>query len=341
MPRPPFRRRAASAMVALAAATGVACGPPSGEPAADAFLGFAGGPSGGSFFPAAGAVATLTQQQIAGLKVSVEGTGGSGENVRLVGNGDSDMGVAYAADLHAGYFGTEDFAGAPLADLRAVGLLFWGYGHLVALEGSGIATLADLEGKRLAIGGTGTGSALTGERYFGHLGLLDRMQVSYLGGTAASTALKDGQVDAYHWVSGVPNAAVLDTVSTHDVVLLDLGTRAEESGFLESFPFYSPGEIPAGSYGEIAQPVRTILIGTYWIVNRQVSDDLVYEMARAAYSPEGLAFARQAFEPLADMSPEQARQGLQGLTVPLHAGAERYWEERGLEVPERLHAPAQ
>ncbi|MBI4520339.1 MAG: TAXI family TRAP transporter solute-binding subunit [Gemmatimonadetes bacterium] len=334
-PRPSLRWRPAVAAFVLAAASGVACGSQPGEPAADAFVGFAGGPSGGSFFPAAGAVATVAQQQIPELKVSVEGTGGSGENVRLVGNRDSDMGVAYGADLHAGYFGTEDFAGAPQADLRAVGLLFWGYGHLVTLKSSGIQAIADLAGKRLDIGGAGTGSALTGERLFGHLGLLDKMRVSYLGGSAASAALKDGQVDAYHWVSGVPNAAVLDTVATHDVVLLDLATAAEESGFLEAYPFYAAGEIPAGAYRGIAAPVRTILIGTYWIVNRGVSDDVVYDMARAAYSSKGYAFARQAFEPLKDMTPDQA---LQGLTVPLHAGAERYWAELGLDIPERLRA---
>jgi hypothetical protein len=303
--------------------------------AVGAFVGFAGGPPGGSFFPAAGAVSSWVERRIPDLRVSVEGTGGSGENVRLVNNGDTDMGVAFAADLHAGYFGAEEFAGMPQTNLRAVGLLFWGYGHLVTLADSGIRSVADLEGRRLAIGGTGTGSALTGERFFRHLGLLDKIRVSYLGGSTASTALKDDQVDAYNWVSGVPNAAVLDTLATHDAVLMDLATPAVESGFLEAYPFYAVGEIPSSVYRGIEAPVRTVLMGTYWIVSERVSEDIVYDMVREAYSPEGSAFMQEVFQPLKDMIADQA---LQGLTVPLHAGAERYWRELGFEIPERLRA---
>ena len=306
-----------------------------GEPASGVFVGFGGGPPGGSFFPAAGAVSTFVGQQRSDLNISVEGTGGSGENVRLVNNGDTDMGVAYGGDLHAGFFGTDEFADSPQTNLRAVGLLFWGYDHLVTLQGGDIQSVADLEDKRLAIGGTGSGSALTGERYFGHLGLLDKMRVSYLGGTAASAALKDGQVDAYHWVSGVPNGAVLDSMATHDVVLVDLATSAVESGLLEAYPYYAVGEIPADSYDDLDAPVRTIMMGTYWIVNSNVPDDIVHDMAAEAYSPEGAAFVRQTFEPLRDMTPDQA---LQGLTVPLHPGAERYWEEIGVDIPESLRA---
>lgn len=331
-----FSCRPALAAVALLAVVPMACGPAADEPASRTFVGFGGGPPGGSAFPAAGAVASVAQRQVPSLNVSVEGTGGSGENVRLVGTGEADMGVAFGADVHAGYFGTEDFAGAALPDLRAVGLLFWAYDHLVTLSDSGIRSVADVAGKRLAIGGTGTGSALTGERLFGHLGLLERMDVSYLGGSAASAALKDGQVDVYHWMSGVPNAAVLDTVATHDVILLDVAAPSVESGFLEAFPFYVAGQIPADAYAGMTAAVPTIRIGMYWIANRQVSDEVVYEMARAAYSPEGSAAVRQAFEPLKDMTPTQA---LQGLTVPLHPGAARYWQELGLDIPERLQSP--
>jgi hypothetical protein len=299
------------------------------------FVGFAGGPPGGSFFPAAGAISTFAGQKISTVSVSVEGTGGSGENVRLVNNGDSDMGIAFGGDLHAGYFGVDEFANSPQTNLRAVGLLFWGYSHLVTLPQSGIRSVAELEGQRVAIGGVGSGSALTGERYFRHLGLLNKMRVSYLGGTAASTALKDGQVDVYHWQSGAPNSAVLDTAATHQIVLVDMATPAMKSGFLEANPFYRAGEIPAGTYRGVDQPVPTVLMGTYWIVNRTVSNDIVYELVKQAYSEEGHRHMQQTFEPLVDMT---AKQALEGLTVPLHPGAQRYWEELGLKIPEAIRA---
>lgn len=299
------------------------------------FVGFAGGPPGGSFFPVAGAIATYSEQHIPNLSVSVEGSGGSGENIRLVSNGDAGMGIAFAGDLHTGYFGQEDFAGAPQTNLRAVGMVFWSYGHVVTLRRSGIRSVADLENKRVALGGTGTGSALTGERFFRHLGLLQGMRTSYLGGTVASAALKDGQIDAYNWHSGAPNSAVLDTLATHEVTLLDLATPARESGFLNAYPFYALGEIPAGTYTGVTEPVPTLLAGTYWFVHRNVPDEIVYEMTRLAYSDEGHRHMVQSFRPLVEMTREQA---LRGLTIPLHPGAQRFWEEVGLEIPERIRA---
>jgi uncharacterized protein len=295
----------------------------SGCRAPERFIGFGGGPPGGAFFPAAAAIATFMEPRLPGVRVSVEASGGSSENMRLVHTGETHMAIAYGADIDAGYYGREDFRDAPQTDVRAVGLVFWSYGHVVALAQSGIRSVADLEGRRVAIGGAGTGSALAAERYFGHLRLLDRLRVSYLGGTAASSALKDGQVDAYHWQSAAPNSAVLDTVATHQVVLLDLAASAVTSGFLDAYPYYTVGEIPAGTYSGIDEPVPTLLMGAYWIVHKDLPEELVYEMVRTAYSADGSAYLPQVFQPLNDMTPEQA---LRGLTVPLHPGAERYWE---------------
>jgi TRAP transporter TAXI family solute receptor len=322
-------RRAVSALAGVCLLT-LAC-----QRTPATLVGFAGGPSGGSFFPAAGAISAFSQQKIPNLTVSVEGTGGSGENVRLVGSGDGNMGIAYGGDLHQGYFGEEDFAGAPQTNLRAVGLLFWGYSHLVVLKNAGIQSVTDLANKRIAIGGTGSGSALAGERIFRHFGLLDKMKVTYLGGSAASEALKDGQVDSYHWQSGAPNAAVLDTVATHSIALLDLAAPAKASAFVDRYPYYLLGEIPAGAYKGIEKPVPTVLTGTYWIVHKDVPDDLVYEMTRVAYSDEGYQFMKQTFRPLADMTREQS---LKGLTVPLHPGAQRFWQEVGVPIPDNIRA---
>lgn len=298
------------------------------------FIGFAGGPPGGSFFPAAGAIGTLAQQRIPGLNISVEGTGGSGENIRLVNGGESAMGIAFSGDLHTGYYGLEDFQGTPQENLRAIGLLFWSYSHLVVLRNSGITSVDDLVNRRVALGGTGTGSALTGERYFGHIGLLSGMRVSFLGGSTASAALKDGQVDAYHWHSGAPNSAVLDTISTHNVVLLDLASSARSHEFLEAYPFYTLGQIPGSTYSGIDEPVPTILGGTYWFAHKDTPEEIVYQMTRLAYSEH--EHMVQSFRPLADMKPDQA---LQGLTIPLHQGAVRLWDELQITIPERLRNP--
>ncbi len=202
-------------------------------------VGFAGGPSGGSFFPAAGAISTFSQQQIPNVTVSVEGTGGSGENVRLVGSGDGNMGIAYGGDLHQGFFGEEDFKGAAQTNLRAVGLLFWGYSHVVVLKEVGHRAVADLANKRIAIGGTGSGSALTGERIFRHFELLDKMKVIVprrkrrVGGAQGRPGRR------YHWQSGAPNAAVLDTVATHSIAVSGPRGTSQDDRLRGSLPLLS------------------------------------------------------------------------------------------------------
>lgn len=300
------------------------------------FVSFGGGPPGGAFFPAAAAIATYLDGRIPGVQVSVEASGGSGENVRLVASGETPMAIAYGADIDAGYRGTDDFAGDPQTSLRGIGLAFWSYGHVVALDSSGIRAIEDLAGRRVAIGGVGTGSALAGERYFRHIGLFDRMTPVYLGGTAASSALKDGQVDAYHWQSAAPNAAVLDTASTHRIVIVDMAEAASASGFLAEYPAYTRGEIPAGTYPGVDRAVATVMTGAYWIVHKDVPDALVYDMVRTAYSSEGRAHMRQVFQPLRDMTVAQARRGL---TVPVHPGAMRFWAEHGRDTDDPPDPP--
>ena len=253
--------------------------------------------------------------------------------MRLVGSGDGNMGIAYGGDLHQGYFGEEDFAGAPQTNLRAVGLLFWGYSHLVVLKDAGIQSVADLANKRIAIGGTGSGRHWRASGSFRHFRPARQDEGQVLGGAPPQRHSRTARSIVTHWQSGAPNAAVLDTVATHSIALLDLAAPAKASAFADRYPYYLLGENPAGRKG-IEKPVPTVLTGTYWIVHKDVPDDLVYEMTRVAYSDEGYQFMKQTFR-LADMTREQA---LKGLTVPLHPGAQRFWQEVGVPIPDNLRA---
>ncbi|MDR7387136.1 MAG: TAXI family TRAP transporter solute-binding subunit, partial [Armatimonadota bacterium] len=145
-----------------------------------------GGPAAGIFNVFATGLATFLSRNVPGVEVSVAATGGSVENVRRVNAGDAEMAVAFASDVHEGYFGVEAFQGSPQRNIRAVGLLFVGVGHLVTYRDSGIRAVADLAGKRVAVGSPGSGTFSNAQRIFGELGLWDRIQRVPLLGSAAA-----------------------------------------------------------------------------------------------------------------------------------------------------------
>ena len=135
------------------------------KPAKKTFLSFAGGPSAGSsVMDCAAAIAGLLNKRMSNLNVTPESSAGAVENVRRVHNKQADMGGAFSADMYEGYNGKGQFEGQPQQNIRAVGVLYCSFTHVVALKSSGIKTASDLKGKKVAVAGQGTGTALLSER---------------------------------------------------------------------------------------------------------------------------------------------------------------------------------
>jgi len=307
-----------------------------GAQAADkVFINFAGGNIAGSAIQnAAAAVATLVNGELKNLNVTPETSAGASENIRRVNDGKVEMAGVFASDMHDGYHEQGLFKGKRQGNIRAVGILNLSFTHIVALKDSGIKTVADLKGKKVAVGGTGSGTSLMTERYFKQLGMWDKIQKVYLGGNNSSTALKDRQIDAFVWNPGIPGPTVVDVASTRDIVLLDVYTPAQNSGFLAAHPFYTKGVIPGGVYRGVDKPVLTLQSGAYWIARDNVPEDVVYQMTKLAYSKKGVERLVKIFKPLVAMG----KNPIAGITIPLHPGAQKYYREIGLEIPKEILA---
>lgn len=293
------------------------------------FLSIGGGSTGGTFNVFASGIGDYLSQHVSGLNITVEGSAGSAENIRRIQGGDMEMGLAFAGDAFLAYNGLDAFAGAPVGNLRAIGFLYNAVSQLVALEGSGISTLADLQGRTVAVGGAGSGTQLSLERALNAVGV--SVEAVFIAGQNASDALKNGQVDAYHALFGVPNATVTDTASTHNIVILNTYDTLAGVGFFETYPFYSRFVIPAGAFRGVNEAVVTFSDPALWVVSANVSDDLVYEMTKAIYSDEGLRHMVTVTTVASEMSLETA---LTGVAIPLHPGAARFWQEMGVAIPE-------
>lgn len=327
-----------TAFVLLAALFAVCVSPQSAEAAPQrVFLSIAGGPAAGSTLQdCIVATAGLLNQVFPDrINVTPEASPGGSENVTRVNAGEADMASAFAADLWEAYTGTGFFEGRQQPNIRGIGMFLRSVTHFVALQGSGIRTVNDFVGRRVAIGGQGTGTAVLNERLFRRLGIWDQIHVQYLGAADQVAAMRDGQIDVMIWSMGVPGANVVDLSTTRDIVLIDLDTPARESGFYDAFPAYMGTVIPANTYRGVDYDVPTIQSTVHWIVHKDVDAALVYNIMGAVYSDEGLAYLRNAFGALRDMN---ADDGTEGLRIPLHAGAERFWAGRGVEIREDIRA---
>ena len=295
------------------------------------FLSIGGGFVGGTFNVFASGVGDYLSQQFPSLNITVEGSAGSAENIRRIQDGDMEMGIAFAGDAFLAFNGLEDFSDQQYDGIRAIGFLYGAVSQLVVLEGSGIATFEDLAGKRIALGSAGSGTHLSIERLLRVTGMFERITPVFVAGQAASDQLKDGQVDAYHALLGVPNATLVDTVTARDAHLISTYEVALASGFFERYPFYSAFTIPAGTYRGVDEDVQTWRDAGIWIVSADMDEELVYQMTKAIFDEAGLEHMLRVTNVAREMGHGSA---LSGIALPLHPGAARYWDEVGVAIPE-------
>ncbi len=295
------------------------------------FLSIGGGFVGGTFNVFASGMGDYLTQNFPDLNITVEGSAGSAENIRRIQDGDMEMGIAFAGDAYLAYTGQEEFADQNYDGIRAVGFLYGAVSQLVTLADSGIVTFDDLAGKRIALGSAGSGTHLSIERLLRQTGMFDRVTPVFVAGQAASDQLKDGQVDGYHALLGVPNATLVDTTTARDAHVISTYDVALASGFFERYPFYSAFTIPAGTYTGVDEDVHTWRDAGIWIVSDDMDDDLVYEMTKSIYGADGLEHMLRVTSVAREMGVDSA---LSGIALPLHPGAARYWTEVGVTIPE-------
>jgi uncharacterized protein len=295
----------------------------------------AGGPATGVFGIFATGIATYLSKNVPNLDVSVAATAGSTENPRRINAKEAEMGLSFSSDLHESYHGLEKFSGKPLTDLRAIGLVFFGVAHLITYADSGIRTVEDLAGKRVAVGNPGSGTFASAERVFRSVGLWDKINRVPLLGAAASEAMSEGRADAFFWTGPEPDRVTTEAATKKPVRAIDIYAATSKTDFFKQYPYFTRYVFPAGSYKGITEDTSTIGLPVIWYAHREFSAVLVQKIAQAAYSKEGNAHMLKVHAGSKDMVTQKA---LQGITVPLHKGAEDHWRAAGIQIPEAIRA---
>lgn len=294
-----------------------------------------GGPPAGVFGIFATGMGTYLSKSVPNLDVSVAATAGSVENMRRLNAGEAEVGISFASDAHEGFNGLAKFQGNPTANVRAIGVVFMGVAHLVTYDDSNIRTLADLAGKRVAVGNPGSGTFAVAERIFRSVGLWDKLDRVPLLGAAAGQALADGRADAFFWNGPAPDRVTTEAAVKKPVRILAVYPAVSRTDFLKQYPYFARYVYPAGSYRGVAQDVETIGAPALWLANKDVPAALIERMAAAVYGKEGNAHMVRVHAGAAAMAPDKA---LDGITIPLHAGAQAAWSKMGVSVPDAIRA---
>ncbi|MEF2145672.1 MAG: TAXI family TRAP transporter solute-binding subunit [Desulfovibrionaceae bacterium] len=297
------------------------------------FLAFGGGPTGGTFNFFANKMASIIAHTYDYLDMSPKGSGGSAENLRTLDKASVDFGIVYSGDAYLGRAGLLVNDTTKYENVRGISFLYGAPAQLVVRKDSGINSAYDLEGKIVAVGNPGSGAALSAERFFKHIGVWEKMEARNLGYSQAAADFSDNKIDAFWVLVGYPNSSIIEAATRTPVILLDLNADAEKSGFYDAFPFYSPVEIPAGTYEGQEAVVKTFQDSALWCASAKVDDDVVYDSLTAVYAEQGLKDMVTAHKAAKNMSIEN---GIAGVSVPLHPGAIKFWTEKGLTIPDNL-----
>jgi hypothetical protein len=298
------------------------------------------GSTGGTYFPVGGLIASAISNPpgsrdcelggscgVPGLIAAAVSTQGSVQNVIDVASGTLDMALTQADVAYSAYFGRGIFAGDKRLDnLRAVANLFPESVHLVVRRDSGIKAVADLKGKRVSLGELESGTLVIAEIVLDAFGLgKDDVVAFYEKLGKAGDMLAEGELDGYFMVGGYPIYAIAHSADTTAIDLIPImGEQAER--ITDSHPFLSADIIPAGTYKGVGS-VATLSVGALLVVSASIDDELVYGITRALWNPENRKI-------LDSGNPNgkriQLHRALDGVAIPLHPGAARFYDEVGL-----------
>lgn len=287
----------------------------------------AGGPAGGTYTHFANAVAELSKNT--DVTIQPIPSKGSIENIKKIHTGRANFGIAYSGDIYLGRNGEMKRDGRKYTKVLALGYFYSAPAQLVVKADDGITSTTQLTGKRVGVGNFGSGAAGNCELFFKKLGIWDQVNIQFLGYKKAVSAFKGGGLDAFWLFTGFPNSSVKDAAAYTKISLLNVYNDADKVKMFEKYPYFTKVIIPAGTYAGVKSDTISFQDSTIWIANERIPEKDVYTILKAVYSPEGLAFMKEAHKAARSMSVEN---GLQGIVTPLHPGAGKFWKEKGLDI---------
>jgi TRAP transporter TAXI family solute receptor len=336
------RARRAALTGVLAGALGL-CAPGAGAIATAQEMTFfrigTGGVSG-TYYPIGGLIADIISSPpgarpcerggscgVPGLVGIAQSSNGAVANVDAISSGALESGFAQSDIAHWAYTGTGTYEGKPpVKNLRAIANLYPESIHLVARKGAGISSVADLAGKRVSLDEPGSGTLVDARVILDAYGIAEEdLQAEYIKPSVGLAKMRDNQLDAFFFVAGYPTSSVEELCATVGCELIPID-GPQVDALLEKYPFFARDAIPAGTYVGVPR-TPTLSVGAQWVVAAEIDEDLVYGITKALWHDNARILLNDGHARAHAITLETA---LDGVSIPLHPGAARYYREVGL-----------
>lgn len=313
-----WQRIALAATLAATAAVGAQ---------AQQFFRIGTGGTAGTYYPVGGMIANAVSQP-GKIVATAQASNGSVANVTAIAGGAAESGFSQADVATWAQKGTGIYEGKPnVPGLRLIANLYPESVHVVVKKGSGIKTVADLKGKRVALDEPGSGTLVNARAILAAYGIKEAdIKPEYIKPNQAGDKMKDGSLDAFFFTGGAPAGAIAELASAGsgiDILPID-GAQAE--ALKKASPFFADDVIPADTYKGVGQ-VKTLAVGAQWVTGDKADANVVYEIVKALFSDAGQKAMAAGHAKGKFITKENA---VKGAGIPFHPGAEKFYKEAGV-----------
>ena len=283
----------------------------------------------GVYYPLAGAMSRIAYSAKGlNIRATVEATGASVANAQLIGTGEADFALLQNDIAFYAYNGItlSAFKGKPVKNMVGIFTIYPELVHIVATHASGVRSIKDLKGKRVVLGPPGSGTEQNALQTLAVYGIKesDLASAERIDAAAAAEEVKGGRVDAAFFTTGLGSAVLVDLFISGKVTLVPIDHVPGEA-LRREYPFYTLEKIPAHTYQGQEREALTPAVLAMLVARRDLSEDLVYKFTRAIF--DNLAQFHTAHAAARSLTLPTAQNGM---PLPLHPGAERFYREKGM-----------
>lgn len=281
----------------------------------------------GTYYPVGGAIAQSAQDQNLDFNITVLSTGASVANCKLLGNRSVDFALVQNDVAYAAVNGERDFSSGAISNIEGVACLYPETIQVVTLKNSSIENISDLRGKKVVMGDNGSGSWFNALEILSAYNLTENdVQPQFVDISEAADLLKNGQIDVVFWTGGVPTEPISQLATTDDIYIVPINGEARNK-LLENSSFYSNETLKSGTYNNLNTDIETVSVMAMLVADRDVPTEDVYNLLKSMYDPSSPLKNSTA---MAEMITKE--NGLKSMSIPLHPGARKYFEEQGISL---------
>lgn len=307
---------------------------------AKTFVTIGSGSTTGLYYPTAVGIAKIINESDIDVRANARSTGASVFNCRAIGEGQLQMGLTQNNIAYYAYKGegVEAFQDKPVKNLRGLAVLYPEVIHILARNESKIESPADFKGKRLYVGDIGSGTEQDAMNILAAYDLTFDDLKSAVRGSAGSAVnlLRDGQIDGMFYTVGVGASAITEAAQTAPISLVAI-SKDDVSKLHDKFPFYTHFTIPGGTYPEMDKDTSTITLKATLVTSADLPDEAVYEFMNTVFDKKLDAFYGDIPNPNLKKY-FKIEDGLDGMPIPIHPGAAKFYEEHNISVDADLKA---